>query len=94
MQKIAIIPISEEGKHISRLLLSQFFAQKKEAEIISRAHVGKRWPDFDAFVFIGAMGMGGVIQALGYQHAAWAVAVPMWILSILITWIVLRKRVK
>ncbi|MGX8696681.1 MAG: precorrin-4 C(11)-methyltransferase [Prevotella sp.] len=57
MQKIAIIPISEEGKHISRLLLSQFFAQKKEAEIISRAHVGKRWPDFDAFVFIGALGI-------------------------------------
>ena len=57
MQKIAIIQISEEGKHIARLLLSQVYAQKNEAEIISRANVGKRWNDFDAFVFIGAMGI-------------------------------------
>ena len=52
MQKIAIIQISEEGKHIARLLL-----QGNEAEIISRVNVGKRWQDFDAFVFIGAMGI-------------------------------------
>ena len=57
MQKIAIIQISEEGKNIARLLLSQMFAQKNEAEIISRTNVGKRWKDFDAFVFIGAMGI-------------------------------------
>ena len=57
MQKIAIIQISEEGKHIARLLLSQVFAQKNEGEIISRTNVGKRWKDFDAFVFIGAMGV-------------------------------------
>ena len=57
MQKIAIIQISEEGKNIARLLLSQIFAQKNEAEIISRANVGKRWKDFDAFVFVGAMGI-------------------------------------
>ena len=57
MQKIAIIQISEEGKNIARLLLSQIFAQKNEAEIISRTNVGKRWKDFDAFVFIGAMGI-------------------------------------
>ena len=57
MQKIAIIQISEEGKHIARLLLSQVFAQKDEGEIISRTNVGKRWKDFDAFVFIGAMGI-------------------------------------
>ena len=57
MQKIAIIQISEEGKHIARLLLSQVFAQKNEGEIISRSNVGKRWKDFDAFVFIGAMGI-------------------------------------
>ena len=31
MQKIAIIQISEEGKNIARLLLSQIFAQKNEA---------------------------------------------------------------
>ena len=55
--KIAIIQISEEGKHIARLLLSQVFAQKNEGEIISRSNVGKRWKDFDAFVFIGAMGI-------------------------------------
>ena len=28
-----------------------------EVQIISRANVGKRWNDFDAFVFIGAMGI-------------------------------------
>ena len=80
--KIAIIQISEEGKHIARLILSQVFAQKNEGEmkeqreqsqvqlssaesrlnsnevqIISRTNVGKRWNDFDAFVFIGAMGI-------------------------------------
>ena len=52
MQKIAIIQISEEGKHIARLLLSQL-----KGEIINRQNVGKRWHDFDAFVFIGAMGI-------------------------------------
>ena len=57
MQKIAIIQISEEGKHIARLIQSQVFAQKNEAEIISRVNVGKRWTDFDAFVFVGAMGI-------------------------------------
>ena len=57
MQKIAIIQISEEGKHIARLLLSQLCSQDKKAEIITRQHVGKRWHDFDAFVFIGAMGI-------------------------------------
>ena len=57
MQKIAIIQISEEGKNIARLLLSQVYAQKNEAEIISRTNVGRRWNDFDAFVFIGAMGI-------------------------------------
>ena len=80
--RVAIIQISEEGKHIARLLLSQVFAQKDEGEmkeqreqsqvqlssaesrlnsnevqIISRTNVGKRWKDFDAFVFIGAMGI-------------------------------------
>ena len=55
--KIAIIQISEEGKHIARMILSQVYAQKNEGEIISRTNVGKRWKDFDAFVFIGAMGI-------------------------------------
>ena len=55
--KIAIIQISEEGKNIARLIQSQVYAQKNEGEVISRANVGKRWKDFDAFVFIGAMGI-------------------------------------
>jgi len=55
--KIAIIQVSEEGKNIARLLLSQVYAQGNEAEIISRTNVGKRWKDFDAFVFVGAMGI-------------------------------------
>ena len=57
MQKIAIIQISEEGQHLARLILSQIYAQKNEGEIISRTNVGKGWKDFDAFVFIGAMGI-------------------------------------
>jgi precorrin-4 C11-methyltransferase len=52
MQKIAIIQISEEGKNIAHLLRLQL-----KGEIISRTDVGKRWNDFDAFVFIGAMGI-------------------------------------
>ena len=57
MKKIAIIHTSEESKNIARLILSQTHAQKDEAEIISRSSVGKRWKDFDGFVFIGAMGI-------------------------------------
>ncbi|MBQ9649986.1 MAG: precorrin-4 C(11)-methyltransferase [Prevotella sp.] len=57
MQQIAIIQISEEGQHIARLILSQVYARKNEAEIISRQNVGKRWKDFDAFVFVGALGI-------------------------------------
>ena len=52
MQKIAIIQISDEGKSIARLLLAQL-----KGEVVSRTHVGSRWHDFDAFVFIGAMGI-------------------------------------
>ena len=55
--KIAIIQISEKGKDIARLLLTQSFAQNNEAEIISRTEVGQMWNKFDAFVFIGAMGI-------------------------------------
>ena len=53
MQKIAIIQISEEGKSIADTLLRS----QCSIEIISRADVGRRWNDFDAFVFIGAMGI-------------------------------------
>ena len=52
MQKIAIIQISEEGKNIARLLLYHL-----KGEYVSRQNVGKRWQDFDAFVFVGAMGI-------------------------------------
>ena len=45
-------------------------------------------------MFIGSMGMGFVIQALGYQLASWCVVVPCWALSIVVTWIVLRKKIK
>ena len=52
MQKIAIVTVSYEGRHVAQILLSQF-----KGEHISRQDVGKRWNDFDAFVFIGAMGI-------------------------------------
>ena len=57
--KIAIIQISEEGKNIARLLHSHLWhaADGHEADFITRTNVGKRWNDFDAFVFIGAMGI-------------------------------------
>ncbi len=45
-------------------------------------------------MFIGSMGMGSVIQAVGYQMASWIFPVPCWILSIAVTWIVLRKKLR
>lgn len=57
MQKIAIIPVSDEGRDLARLLLNLFHAPDTQGEIISRSQVGKRWKDVDAFVFIGAMGI-------------------------------------
>ena len=50
--KIAVIQISEAGKAIARSLQREF-----GAKIISRTDVGKQWNKFDAFVFIGAMGI-------------------------------------
>ena len=52
MQKIAIIQISEAGKDIAQNLQREF-----KAKIISRTNVGKQWKEFDAFIFIGAMGI-------------------------------------
>ena len=52
MQKIAIIPISEAGKEIAQDLQREF-----KAKIIARNDVGKQWKNFDAFIFIGAMGI-------------------------------------
>jgi len=57
MQKIAIIPVSDEGKDLARLLLNLFHAPNPQGEVINRSLVGERWKDFDAFVFIGAMGI-------------------------------------
>jgi precorrin-4 C11-methyltransferase len=52
MQKVAVIQISEAGKEIALSLQREL-----GAKIISRAMVGKEWKRFDAFIFIGAMGI-------------------------------------
>ncbi len=52
MQKIAIIPISDEGRHSAETLQQEF-----QASVIKRTEVAKRWKDFDAYIFIGAMGI-------------------------------------
>ena len=57
MQKIAIIPVGDEGKTLAQSLLNLFHAPDTQGEIISRSQVGRRWKDVDAFVFIGAMGI-------------------------------------
>ncbi len=50
--RIAVIQISEAGKDIAQDLQREF-----KAKIISRTEVGKKWKEFDAFIFIGAMGI-------------------------------------
>ena len=52
MQKIAIIPVSGEGRDLAETLQQEF-----QASVIKRAEVAKRWKDFEAFIFIGAMGI-------------------------------------
>ena len=52
MQKIAIVSISEESKSIVHQLQNQL-----KADTIRRSDVGKHWNDYDAFVFLGAMGI-------------------------------------
>ena len=52
MQKIAVIQISEAGSDIASLLKRELGAQ-----IIARTDVGNQWKQYDAFVFIGAMGI-------------------------------------
>ena len=51
--KIAIIQISEAGATIASRLQQQF----PTAVTVGRDSVAARWQDFDAFVFIGAMGI-------------------------------------
>lgn len=50
--QIAIIQVSEAGKEIANTLKRAF-----DAKIIERAEVGKQWKKYDAFVFLGAMGI-------------------------------------
>lgn len=52
MQKIAIIQVGEAGSEIASTLERQFNAKN-----IKRTDVGKQWSKFDAFIFIGAMGI-------------------------------------
>ena len=52
MQKIAIIQISDAGSEIASQLQCEF-----GAELIQRTDVGNQWAAYDAFVFIGAMGI-------------------------------------
>ena len=52
MQKLAIIQISEAGSKIASTLTKQL-----GASVIQRTDIGKEWKNFDAFVFIGAMGI-------------------------------------
>ena len=52
MQKTAIIQIGEGASRVAATL-----SQELGAEVIARSDTGARWHDFDAFVFIGAMGI-------------------------------------
>ena len=52
MQQIAVIQISDAGQEIAHTLRREL-----GAKIISRTDVGELWKQFDAFVFIGAMGI-------------------------------------
>ena len=50
--RIAIITITDAGQHVARIA-----QQETGGELIGRSDVGHRWTDFDAFIFIGAMGI-------------------------------------
>ena len=52
MQKIAIIPVGEKDSYIVSTLQSQL-----NATIMERAQVRQQWKQFNAFIFIGAMGI-------------------------------------
>ncbi len=52
MQKIAVINISEESRQLALGLEIDL-----QARPIRRADLGKHWNNFDAFIFIGAMGI-------------------------------------
>ena len=50
--KIAVIQISEAGKDITKTLQREL-----SAKMVQRTDVGKQWTKYDAFIFIGAMGI-------------------------------------
>ena len=52
MSQIAVIQISEVGKDIANTLQREL-----GATMLSRTDVGKQWNAYDAFIFIGAMGI-------------------------------------
>ena len=52
MQKIAIIPIGEAGKEIASTLQRQL-----KTKPMQRTDVSAEWKNYDAFIFIGAMGI-------------------------------------
>ena len=52
MQKIAVINISEESRQLALSLELDL-----QARPIKRADVGEQWNKFDAFIFVGAMGI-------------------------------------
>ena len=50
--KIAVIPINETGKVVANTICQQF-----HATTLHRVNVGNTWNQYDAFVFIGALGI-------------------------------------
>ncbi|MBO7537859.1 MAG: precorrin-4 C(11)-methyltransferase [Prevotella sp.] len=50
--KIAVIQISEAGRHVAYCI-----QQELGAQLIERTAVGAHWKDYNAFVFVGAMGI-------------------------------------
>lgn len=52
MQKIAIIQISDSGSRIADILTKEF-----RTDSIERHKVAAHWQNYDAFIFIGAMGI-------------------------------------
>ena len=52
MSQIAVIQISEAGKNIANTLQREL-----GATMLSRTDVGKQWNRYDAFIFIGAIGI-------------------------------------
>ncbi len=64
MQEIAIIPIGEAGRTVAARLKSEIQRgdlqqswRKRRLSLLDRCMVKDCWNDFDAFVFIGAMGI-------------------------------------